>query len=150
MIITILKAFQSDQFQYHKKSSQSLFTEKLLDQKISPVQVLTGILYSGYSVCLICLTLSRLVSSFIYVTNFPCETQYDIISNSCHPAPCYLNSNKVFLLLSDQYLNPRLDSNRESSSDFVLEFENSSLDRSATTAGFHPRIVNHIIKSGFT
>ena len=33
MIITILKAFQSDQFQYHKKSSQSLFTEKLLDQK---------------------------------------------------------------------------------------------------------------------
>ena len=74
MIITILKAFQSDQFQYHKKSSQSLFTEKLLDQKISPVQVLTGILYSGYSVCLICLTLSRLVSSFIYVTNFPYET----------------------------------------------------------------------------
>ena len=72
MIITILKAFQSDQFQYHKKSSQSLFTEKLLDKK-NQVQVLTGILYSEYSVRLICLTLSRLVSSFIYVTNFPYE-----------------------------------------------------------------------------
>ena len=30
-------------------------------------------LYSRYSICLICLTLLRLVLSFIYVTNFPYE-----------------------------------------------------------------------------
>ena len=28
------------------------------------------------------------------------------ISTICHPAPCYLNSDKVFPLLSDQYRNP--------------------------------------------
>ena len=32
--------------------------------------------------------------------------QFDIVSSTCYPAPCYLNSDKVFLLLSDQYCNP--------------------------------------------
>ena len=32
--------------------------------------------------------------------------RFDIISDTCHPAPCYFNSNKVFLLLSNQYCNP--------------------------------------------
>ena len=31
---------------------------------------------------------------------------FDIISNTCQPARCYLNSDKVFLLLSGQYRNP--------------------------------------------
>ena len=31
---------------------------------------------------------------------------FNIVSNTCHPAPCYFNSNKVFLLLSDQFCNP--------------------------------------------
>ena len=32
--------------------------------------------------------------------------RFNIISDTCHPGPCYFNSNKVFLLLSDQYRNP--------------------------------------------
>ena len=32
--------------------------------------------------------------------------RFNIVSNTCYPAPCYLNSNKVFLLLSDQYCDP--------------------------------------------
>ena len=34
------------------------------------------------------------------------RVQFHIVSDTCHPAPCYLNSDKVFLLLSNQYLNP--------------------------------------------
>ena len=36
-------------------------------------------IYSGYSVRLICLTLLRLVPSFIYITNFPYENLLDCI-----------------------------------------------------------------------
>ena len=36
-------------------------------------------LYSGYSVRLICLTLLRLVPSFIYVTNFPYEKMINFL-----------------------------------------------------------------------
>ena len=31
---------------------------------------------------------------------------FDIVSHTSHPAHCYLNSKKVFLLLSNQYCNP--------------------------------------------
>ena len=47
-------------------------------------------------------------------------TWFDIVSNTCHPAPCYLNGDKVFLLLSDQYHNP------ESVSECLLEFDTHS------------------------
>ena len=33
--------------------------------------------------------------------------QFDIVSDTCRPAPCYLNSDKLFLTLSDQYHNPK-------------------------------------------
>ena len=32
---------------------------------------------------------------------------FDIASETCHPAPCYLNSYKVFLHLSNRYCNPK-------------------------------------------
>ena len=32
--------------------------------------------------------------------------RFNIVSNKCHPAPCNLNSDKLFLTLSDQYSNP--------------------------------------------
>ena len=32
--------------------------------------------------------------------------RFNMVSDTYHQAPCYLNSNKVFLPLSDQYRNP--------------------------------------------
>ena len=52
--------------------------------------------------------------------------QFDIISNTCHPAPCYLNSNQVFLLLSNQYHNPDRGFEPGSSSECLLEFDTCS------------------------
>ena len=88
MIITILKAFQSDQFQYHKKSSQSLFTEKLLDKK-NQVQVLTGILYSEYSIRLICLTLSYM-SPIFHMKSVINDDRYRINEDDDDDTPSFL------------------------------------------------------------
>ena len=33
---------------------------------------------------------------------------FNIVSDICDPAPCYLNSNKLILTLSNQYCNPKL------------------------------------------
>ena len=52
--------------------------------------------------------------------------QFDIVSNTCHPAPCYLNSNKAFLLLSDPNHNPELGFEPRSLSECLLEFDTSS------------------------
>ena len=32
--------------------------------------------------------------------------RFKIVSDTCHPAPYYVNSDKPFLTLSDQYRNP--------------------------------------------
>ena len=32
--------------------------------------------------------------------------RFNIVRNTCHPVPCYLNSDKLFLTLSNQYRNP--------------------------------------------
>ena len=49
--------------------------------------------------------------------------RFNIISDTCHPAPCYWNSDKVFQLLSDQYCNPERGFEPWSSSECLLEFE---------------------------
>ena len=33
------------------------------------------------------------------------------LSNYCQPVPCYLNGDKLFPILDDQYCNSELDSN---------------------------------------
>ena len=33
--------------------------------------------------------------------------RFDIVSDKCHPAPYYLNSDMLFLTLSDRYRNPK-------------------------------------------
>ena len=48
--------------------------------------------------------------------------RFNILSYTYHPAPCYLNSNKVFLFLSDQYCNPERGFKPGSSSDCLLQF----------------------------
>ena len=40
-----------------------------------------------------------------------------------HPAPCYLNSDKVFLHPCDRYRNPELDSNQGPKAFSLLEFK---------------------------
>ena len=50
-------------------------------------------------------------------------TWFNIISITCHPAPCYLNSCNLFLILSDQYCNPERDSNLGPKHLSLLEFE---------------------------
>ena len=47
---------------------------------------------------------------------------FDIISNTCHPAPYYLNSDKPFLTLSDQYRNPEWGFEPGSLSKCLIEF----------------------------
>ena len=57
---------------------------------------------------------AALLCSFRAGSDLICESpdwveelcQFDIVSDTCLPAPCYLNSDKVFLLLGDQYHNP--------------------------------------------
>ena len=61
------------------------------------------------------------------------QNQYYIVSNTCHPAPCYLNSDKVFLLLSNRYRNPKLGF--EPWTYLYLNLKHDDLDRSATVAG---------------
>ena len=50
-----------------------------------------------------------LTQTFHYIYGY---AQFDIISNTCYLGarylgPCYLNVDKVFLLLSDRYRNPK-------------------------------------------
>ena len=45
-----------------------------------------------------------------------------------HPAACYLNRDKLFLTLSDQYHSPEQDSNLGSKHLSLLEFETWRLD----------------------
>ena len=52
--------------------------------------------------------------------------QFNIVSDTCHPAPCYLNSDKVFLLLSDQYRNPKRGFKSGALSECLLEFDTRS------------------------
>ena len=40
-----------------------------------------------------------------------------------HPVPCYLNSDKLFLYLSDRYRNPEQDSNLGPKPLSLLEFK---------------------------
>ena len=65
-----------------------------------------------------------------------------IVSNTCHPAPCYWNSDKVFLLLSDQYCNPEQGFKPGSSSECLLEFDTRS-----KPLGHHGRLVFTIIEA---
>ena len=65
---------------------------------------------------------------------------FDIISNTCHPAPCYLNSDRVFLLMSNQYRNPEQGFKPVSSSECLLEF-----DTHTKPLGHHGRFYVNII-----
>ena len=65
---------------------------------------------------------------------------FDIISNTCHPAPCYLNSDRVFLLMSNQYCNPEQGFKPVSSSECLLEFDTHS-----KPLGHHGRFYVNII-----
>ena len=51
---------------------------------------------------------------------------FNIVSDTCHPVPCYLNSDKVFRLLSDQYPNPEQGFKLGSLSECLLEFDTCS------------------------
>ena len=45
------------------------------------------------------------------------------VSDKCHPAPCFLSRDKVFLLLSGQYCNPKRGLNLRPKRLSLLEFE---------------------------
>ena len=49
--------------------------------------------------------------------------RFDIVSDTCHPAPCYLNNYQVSLLLSDRYCNPKQGFKPGSLSECLLEFD---------------------------
>ena len=55
------------------------------------------------------------------------------ICNTCHPAPCYLNSYKVFLLLSNRYHNPE-QGFEPGTYCLYLNLKHDDLNRLATTA----------------
>ena len=40
---------------------------------------------------------------------YKCVTQFVIISDTCHPASCCLNSEKLFPISDDRYCNPERD-----------------------------------------
>ena len=63
--------------------------------------------------------------------------RFDIISHTCHLAPYYLNSDKPFLTLSDQYCNPGEDSKPGLRLSVYLNLTHA-LNHSATTAGCSP------------
>ena len=63
--------------------------------------------------------------------------RFDIVSDTCHPAPCYLNSNKVFLLLSDRYCNPEWWFKPGTQGILFTWIWESALDHTATTAGLN-------------
>ena len=60
--------------------------------------------------------------------------RFDIVSNTCHPAPCYLKSNKVFLILSDRYCNLERESNPGLGVSVYLNLRHN-LNGSATSTG---------------
>ena len=51
---------------------------------------------------------------------------FNIIRDICQPAPCYLNSDKVFIILSNHYRNPEWGFEPGSSSECLLEFDTHS------------------------
>ena len=55
----------------------------------------------------------ELINSYKLVNNnINSITRFNIVSSLLgHPVPCYLNSDKLFLILSIQYCNPERDSN---------------------------------------
>ena len=63
---------------------------------------------------------------------------------NCHLGPCYLNSYKPFLTLSDQYLSPKQDSNLGLHVSVILNLTNA-LNHLATTAGFSVTFIDLII-----
>ena len=63
--------------------------------------------------------------------------RFDIVSDTCHPAPCYLNSNKVFCLLRDRYCNPEQGFEPGSSSESLFEFDTCS-----KPLGHHGRFIH--------
>ena len=50
-------------------------------------------------------------------------TLFDIVSDRCNPAPCYLKSDKLFLILRDRYCNSKWDWNLGPKRLSLLEFE---------------------------
>ena len=63
-----------------------------------------------------------------------------VVSDTCHPSPSYLNSDKVFLLLSDRYPNPERGFKPGSLSVYLNLTH--ALNRSATTAGLLLQLLN--------
>ena len=53
--------------------------------------------------------------------------------HNCHSAPCNLNSNKLFITLSDRYRNPACDLRVC----LYLNLKNGDLDHLTTTAGHY-------------
>ena len=52
-----------------------------------------------------------------------CSSSFYFTEYIGHPGLCYLNSNKLFLTLSDQYFSPENDSNLGPMAFSLLEFE---------------------------
>ena len=69
-------------------------------------------------------------------------TLFDILSDTCHPVPFYLNNAKVFLLLSDLYRNPKQGFKPRSLSECLLEFGTRS-----KPLGHHSRSTNSTLNA---
>ena len=66
---------------------------------------------------------------------------FDIESNTCHQAPYYLNSEKPFLTLSDQYRNQKQGFEPRTLGILSAWIWDSFLDHSATTANFMQQLL---------
>ena len=52
--------------------------------------------------------------------------RFNFVSETCHPAPYYLNSDKPFLTLRERYRNPEREFEPGSLSECLLEFNTHS------------------------
>ena len=66
-----------------------------------------------------------------------------IISDTCHPAPCYLNSKKLFIILSGQYRSPEWDLNLGPKCLSLLKFETWRLRPLGHHGRLRPTFVNN-------
>ena len=81
----------------------------------------------SYTISCLSISYSHKNTSHIGKAHYSYNTSLAIfVSNTCHPAPCYLNKDKVFLLLSNQYRNPERGFKPGSLSECLFEFDTRS------------------------
>ena len=109
-----------------------------LSNTVGSVKIIYLFYYLLSSGILVASSILHLISigitfELIPISSYYSVTRFDIVSDTCHPAPCYLKSKKLFIILSDQYCNPKWDSNLGTKT--LWELRHSVYHHLCTTAG---------------